>query len=395
MILVGATPGKNLNIVMAQSKPFDDFVRDLKLEIQEQKDKLEVVKSALDFSGLKRKIESLEPELSDPKLWNDPKIALKITSEYKRTNNLVSDISEKSQNLDELEQLLDIAKADSDLQSLEFIKTELEKMKASIEPLELKTLLNGLYDKNDAIVEIHAGAGGTDAQDWAQMLLNMYIKWSQKRNYDVEIDEITPGQEAGILSATMVVKGEFAYGLLSTEKGVHRLVRISPFDSNHRRHTSFAALDVTPLIEDDFDDFEIDPNELRIDTYRASGAGGQHVNVTDSAVRITHIPTNIVATCQNERSQLQNKERAMQILRSRLLELKRKEREAEIDSLSAPNLDIAWGNQIRSYVLAPYQLVKDLRTNYEVGNVEAVLNGEIDDFIQEALKHFKKPVDYR
>ena len=246
-------------------------------------------------------------------------------------------------------------------------------------------MFSGEHDERDAIAEIHGGAGGTDAQDWAEMLLRMYLRWAERRGFEVELDEVSPGSEAGILSATFIVRGRFAYGLLAAERGVHRLVRMSPFDAQHRRQTSFASFDVIPFLED-LDEVDIDERELRIDTYRSSGAGGQHVNVTDSAVRITHLPTGIVVSCQNERSQHQNKARALQILAAKLAERQAAERRAALNAISGPQSDVAWGSQIRSYTLAPYQLVKDLRTGYETGNVEAVLDGDLDDFITAFLR---------
>ena len=242
------------------------------------------------------------------------------------------------------------------------------------------------YDDGDAVAEIHAGAGGTDAQDWAEMMLRMYTRWAERRGFEIEVEEATPGQEAGLLSATFIVKGRYAFGLLAAERGVHRLVRISPFDAQHRRQTSFASLDVVPFLEDVSDEVEIDEKDLRIDTYRSSGAGGQHVNKTDSAVRLTHLPTGIVVSCQNQRSQHQNKAKAMQVLGAKLAERQRAEHQATLDQLSGDRTDNAWGNQIRSYVLAPYQLVKDLRSNEETGNVEAVLDGDLDDFIEAELR---------
>jgi peptide chain release factor 2 len=256
----------------------------------------------------------------------------------------------------------------------------------AIAGLETQSLLSGPYDENDAIVELHAGAGGTDAQDWTEMLLRMYSRWAERRGFGVEIDEASEGQEAGLLSSTFIIKGRFAYGWLSAERGVHRLVRISPFDSQARRQTSFASLDVTPLLDDNAAEVEIDEKELRVDTFRSSGAGGQHINKTDSAVRITHLPTGVVVTCQNERSQHQNRARAMQILEAKLAERARAQRQSEMDALSGNRGDNAWGSQIRSYVQAPYQLVKDHRTDYETGNVDAVLDGDIDDFMEAELR---------
>ena len=259
-------------------------------------------------------------------------------------------------------------------------------LERSLSRLELQSLFQGDYDESDAIAEFHAGAGGTDAQDWCEMMLRMVSRWAERRGFSVELDEATEGQEAGLLSATAIIKGRFAFGLLSAERGVHRLVRMSPFDSQHRRQTSFASLEVTPFMEELSNDVEIDEKDLRIDTYRASGAGGQHINKTDSAVRLTHLPSGIVVSCQNERSQHQNKARAMQILSAKLAERARAEREAELSAITGDRSDNAWGNQIRSYVMAPYQLVKDLRTNVETGNVDAVLDGDLDDFMEAELR---------
>jgi peptide chain release factor 2 len=251
--------------------------------------------------------------------------------------------------------------------------------------LELASLLSGEYDDNDAVASLHAGAGGTESQDWAEMLLRMYLRWAEREGLDVELDEVTPGDEAGLKSATFILKGRNAYGLLSAERGVHRLVRISPYDASRRRHTSFASLDAIPLLPDD-EEVELDPKDLRIDTYRSSGAGGQHVNVTDSAVRITHLPTGITAACQNERSQMQNRAVAMRILKARLAERARREQEEKIEHLRGERRDIDFGSQIRSYVLHPYRLVKDHRTGVEVGNVDAVLDGDLGRFIEAELR---------
>jgi peptide chain release factor 2 len=266
----------------------------------------------------------------------------------------------------------------------EELRSITEGVGAALALFEEQRLFNGEFDVRDAIVSIHPGAGGTESQDWAEMLLRMYVRWAQERSFDVEINEATEGDEAGIKSATFTVTGENAYGLLCAERGVHRLVRISPFDAASRRHTSFASLDVAPVLDDDVR-VEIDEKDLRVETYRSSGAGGQHVNKTDSAVRITHIPTRIVVQCQNERSQLQNRETAMRMLRSKLVILEREKRESELAKERGEHKEIGWGSQIRSYVLAPYTLVKDHRTGLEKGNVEAVLNGALDDFIHEYL----------
>ncbi len=260
-------------------------------------------------------------------------------------------------------------------------------LEAEMETLELAALLGGEYDRNDAVATLHAGAGGTESQDWAEMLLRMYLRWAERRRLDVEVDELLPGEEAGIKSATFIVHGTNAYGFLSAERGVHRLVRISPFDAAKRRHTSFASLDVIPLLEEtDEEDVEIDPKDLRIDVYRSTGPGGQSVNTTDSAVRITHLPTGITAACQNERSQLQNRVVAMRILKARLAERMRREQHEKLESLRGERRGIDFGSQIRSYVLAPYRLVKDHRTNVETGDVDRVLDGDIDRLIEAELR---------
>ena len=259
-------------------------------------------------------------------------------------------------------------------------------LESEIDKLELTALLGGEYDRNDAVATLHAGAGGTESQDWAEMLLRMYLRWAERHGCDVEVDEILPGDEAGIKSATFIVHGPNAYGLLSTERGVHRLVRISPFDAAKRRHTSFASLDVIPLLEETEEDIEIDPKDLRIDVYRSTGPGGQSVNTTDSAVRITHLPTGITAACQNERSQLQNRAVAMRILKSRLAERMRREQQQKLESLRGERRGIDFGSQIRSYVLAPYRLVKDHRTNLEASDVDRVLDGDIDELIEAELR---------
>jgi peptide chain release factor 2 len=281
--------------------------------------------------------------------------------------------------------LWELAEGEADESTAAEALAEIEGLERDIEALEVTSLLGGEFDDNPAILEVHAGEGGTDSQDWAEMLLRMYLRWAERHGQRTELVEVTPGEEAGIKSATLTLEGRHAYGLLAAERGVHRLVRISPFDAAKRRHTSFASVDVTPEVEDDVD-IEILPDELRIDTYRSSGAGGQHVNVTDSAVRITHLPTGIAVSCQNERSQLQNRAVAMRILKSRLLARAIEEREAEMEALRGEKRDIGFGSQIRSYVLHPYQMVKDHRTDVETGNVQGVLDGDLDKFIEAELK---------
>ena len=329
--------------------------------------------------------------VADPNLWDDQDRAREVTTELGRLSNDLEQFDDLRGSLDDSLVLAEfsresLAAGEADWSLLNELSATVTSLETKIAALETQSLFSGPYDANDAIVELHAGAGGTDAQDWTEMLLRMYSRWAERRGFGVEIDEATEGQEAGLLSSTFIVKGRFAYGWLSAERGVHRLVRISPFDSQARRQTSFASLDVTPLLDDNAAEVEIDEKDLRVYTYRSSGAGGQHVNKTDSAIRITHLPTNIVVSCQNERSQHQNRARAMQILEAKLAERARAERQAEMNALSGDRGDNAWGSQIRSYVQAPYQLVKVHRTEHETGNVEAVLDGDLDGFMEAELR---------
>jgi peptide chain release factor 2 len=328
---------------------------------------------------------------ANPQLWDDPDNARAVTTELGRLTNDLDSFDTLRRALDDVIVLGEFAReslatGDADWSLFDELANSVEQLGLAIAALETQSLFSGPYDENDAIVELHAGAGGTDAQDWTEMLLRMYSRWAERRGFGVEIDETTEGQEAGLLSATFIVKGRFAYGWLSVERGVHRLVRMSPFDSQARRQTSFASLDVTPLLDDSAAEVEIDEKDLRVDTYRSSGAGGQHVNKTDSAIRLTHLPSGIVVSCQNERSQHQNRARAMQILEAKLAERARAQRQAEMNALSGERSDNAWGSQIRSYVQAPYQLVKDHRSDFETGNVEAVLDGELDEFMEAELR---------
>ncbi len=331
---------------------------------------------------------------ADPRLWDDQDHARQVTTELGRLTNDLEAFDDLGRRLDDaevlsglIEESLEGGEADDSL--ADELSASVGSLEVDLAALETQSLLSGRYDENDAIVDLHAGAGGTDAQDWTEMLVRMYTRWAERHGFQVEVDEATEGQEAGLLSATFIVKGRFAYGWLSAERGVHRLVRISPFDAQARRQTSFASLDVTPLLDDDASEVEIDEKDLRVDTYRSSGAGGQHVNKTDSAIRITHLPTGIVVSCQNERSQHQNRARAMQILEAKLAERARAERQAQLDALSGQRAENAWGSQIRSYVLAPYQLVKDHRTDHETGNVEAVLAGDLDGFMEAELRRLR------
>jgi peptide chain release factor 2 len=334
--------------------------------------------------------EELSAAAADPDLWSDQDHAREVTTELGRLTSDLEGFDTLRTSLDDAGVLGEFSRdalssGEADWSLLGELAETVAAISARITALETQSLFSGPYDENDAIVELHAGAGGTDAQDWTEMLLRMYMRWAERRGFGVEVDEATEGQEAGLLSATFSVTGRFAYGWVGAERGVHRLVRISPFDSQARRQTSFASLEVTPLLESD-GEIEIDEKDLRVDTYRSSGAGGQHINKTDSAVRLTHLPTNIVVSCQNERSQHQNRARAMQILAAKLAERARAQRQAELDALSGTRGDNAWGSQIRSYVQAPYQLVKDHRTDYETGNVDAVLDGDLDGFMEAELR---------
>src|SRR5690242_9648926 len=334
------------------------------------------------------RLAELEKEASAPGLWDDAENARKVTSELSRVQNDVQLVDDLETRVSDLETLQELAREEND-DSLEHeIDDGAVALRAELDKLELRALFSDEHDERDAICEVHSGAGGTDAQDWTQMLLRMYTRWAQNKGFEVELDELQEGQEAGITSATFIVKGRYAYGMLAGERGVHRLIRISPFDANARRQTAFASLDCVPALEE-AEEPEIDQNDLRIDTYRSSGAGGQHVNVTDSAVRITHIPTGIVVSCQNERSQIQNRAKAMQILGARLAQRQREERRKEMEALSGEKRAVDFGSQIRTYTLAPYQLVKDERTRYETGNVQAVLDGDVDGFI-EAYLHWRR-----
>ena len=360
--------------------------RDLKAELAALKTRLTEAEGYLRLDDLRQRRAELEKEVSRPDLWDDAEAARKITSEFGSVGDDIEMLEDLGRRLSDGEVLLELMVEEGDDSLVGELTATVDDLVRRLDALELRSLFTGEYDESDAIVELHSGAGGTDAQDWCEMLLRMYQRWAERRGFAVEIDEATAGQEAGLLSATFIVKGRFAYGLLSAERGVHRLVRMSPFDSQHRRQTSFASLDVTPFLEDLSDEVSIDDKDLRIDTYRSSGAGGQHVNKTDSAVRLTHLPTGLVVSVQNERSQHQNKAKAMQILGAKLAERQRAEHQATLDQLSGDRTDNAWGNQIRSYVMAPYQLVKDLRTNEETGNVEAVLDGDLDAFIEAELR---------
>jgi peptide chain release factor 2 len=361
-------------------------VRDLESELAAVRRRLDEAARYLHLDELRARMASLEKELSRPDLWDDTDTGQRVTREYGRTKNDIDRLDTLQAQVADAETLYELAVEEAD----DSVATELEGMVAAIsselDALELRSLFTGEHDENDAVCEIHAKDGGTDAQDWAEMMVRMYQRWAERRGFEFEVEDVSEGQEAGILSASFIIRGRYATGLLTSEGGVHRLVRISPFDAQARRQTSFASMSVVPFFEDLSGEVDIDENDLRIDTYRSSGAGGQHVNVTDSAVRITHLPTGTVVAVQNERSQHQNKAKAMQILASKLAELQREARDAELSAMAGPKALVGWGAQIRSYVLAPYQQVKDLRTSHETGNVQAVLDGDLDPFMESFLR---------
>ena len=342
-----------------------------------------------DIANLELELKELESKTNSPDFWQNPEKSTPILTKIKGIQNKLEKYNKIQLELSNIENLNDLLILEYDKELSEELILSTNSLEKEIDNLEVQTLLSGKYDKNNAILTLHPGAGGTESQDWAEMLYRMYSKWASSNGYTVKELDYLEGDEAGIKSVTFSISGENAYGYLKSEMGVHRLVRISPFDSGGRRHTSFASLEVLPEITEDII-LEINPDDLRIDTYRSSGAGGQHINKTDSAVRITHTPTNIVVACQSERSQTQNKETAMKMLKSKLLELKEKEQKDKIEDLKGIQKDIAWGSQIRSYVFCPYTLVKDHRTNYEVGNVEAVMNGDLNGFMEAYLKMISK-----
>ena len=309
----------------------------------------------------------------------------KILREMKGYKSKIEKYNALKSDYDDTLVLIDMADSENDDSYVDEIGTAVKRIRKTIDDMTLETLLSGEYDKNNAIVSLHAGAGGTEAQDWVEMLMRMYTRWAERRNYSAEVLDILPGDDAGVKSASILVSGENAYGYLKSEKGVHRLVRISPFDAAGRRHTSFASVEVMPEFNDEIT-IDIRPEDLRVDTYRSSGAGGQHINKTDSAIRITHLPTGIVVSCQNERSQHKNRDTAMKMLKSKLMELKERENKEKIDDIKGVEKEIGWSSQIRSYVFHPYNLVKDHRTGYEMGNIGAVMDGDIDGFINEYLK---------
>ena len=353
--------------------------------------KIDIIKTAIDllykhvkYDDAKAQLASLESVISDGDFWNDQASAQETMREKNRLERQLAVIDALQLEMDDAIELLELGTAEGDDEIIDDAEASLTKLVAIAEKRQLESLLSGEADANDCFIEVHAGAGGTEAQDWALMLMRMYSRWSEARGFKLQIIEESAGEEAGIKSVTMRIDGENAYGWMKTESGVHRLVRISPFDSSARRHTSFASVWVYPVVDDNIE-IEIEDKDLRIDTYRASGAGGQHVNKTDSAIRITHLPTNIVVQCQNDRSQHRNRATAFNMLKARLYELELQRREDAANDAASSKTDIGWGNQIRSYVLHPYQMVKDLRTNVEKGNAQGVLDGDLDDFIEASL----------
>lgn len=341
--------------------------------------------SHFDIPKLEENLSKLETEILKENFWEDSKKSSIVLGKIKQIKTKYNSYKTLETEINNLEELSELANLENDEEVANEIIKATKKVEYDLKKLEITTLLSGKYDSNNAIITIHPGAGGTESQDWAEMLYRMYTRWANRKNFEIKELDYLEGEEAGLKSVTFEIIGENAYGYMKCEKGVHRLVRISPFDSGGRRHTSFASVEVLPEISNDIE-IEINPDDLRIDTYRASGAGGQHINKTSSAVRITHIPTNTVVACQSERSQIQNRETAMRMLKSKLLDLKEKEQKEKIEDLKGEQKEIAWGSQIRSYVFCPYTMVKDHRTNYEVGNVESVMDGEIEGFMESYLK---------
>jgi peptide chain release factor 2 len=357
---------------------------DFGVELSALNSTLAGVESVVDLVALREEMADLEVAASVPDLWDDQANAQKITSRLSFVQGEINKVLSLRSRLDDLAVLVELAQAEEDQGTLDEAGKELVELRRAISEYEVRTLLSGEYDERDALITIRSGAGGVDAADWAEMLLRMYARYCERHNWPVEVYETSYAEEAGIKSATFSVKAPYAYGTLSVEQGTHRLVRISPFDNQSRRQTSFAEVEVIPVIEQS-DTVEVNDDDLRVDVYRSSGPGGQGVNTTDSAVRITHLPTGIVVSCQNERSQIQNKATAMAVLQSKLLVRRREEEQATLDALKG-DTSASWGNQMRSYVLQPYQMVKDLRTEYETGNTAAVLDGEIDEFIEAGIR---------
>ncbi len=356
-----------------------------KIELSSMEADIKEIKASLDIDGAIKNIEELEAQTAVDGFWDDLEASQKILQKMKALKNKVEKYDNLAQEYEDTMVLIDMANSEDDDSYIEEIGSAVKRIRITIDDMTLQTLLSGEYDKNNAIITLHSGAGGTESQDWVEMLLRMYTRWAERRNFSVETLDFLPGDEAGVKSASILVSGENAYGYLKSEKGVHRLVRISPFDAAGRRHTSFGSIEVMPEFNEDIQ-IDIRPEDLRVDTYRASGAGGQHINKSDSAIRITHIPTGVVVSCQTERSQHKNRDTAMKMLKSKLMEIKERENKEKIEDIKGVEKEIGWGSQIRSYVFHPYNLVKDHRTNYEMGNIGAVMDGDLDGFINEYLK---------
>lgn len=351
--------------------------------ITEYEQKLKDLDKALDTASLKAELKTLNQKMLNPNFWDDQNEAKKVT---KRISEVESNLKTQDHLKTSFQEIVDwLEISEEGTEEWDILEKDLSKFQTEIEDFSVQTLLSEPYDNSDCILEIHSGAGGTEAQDWADMLYRMYLRYAQNEGYKTEVIDYLSGDEAGIKSVSIQISGQFAYGHLKAERGIHRLVRISPFDANKKRHTSFASVEVTPEIDDDID-IEIKDEDIKIDTYRASGAGGQHVNTTDSAIRITHLPTGIVVTCQNERSQIKNRETAFKILKSKLFQVEQEKKERELNKIKGEQKDIAWGSQIRSYVFHPYQMVKDHRTDYETSQVQDVMDGNLTDFINAYLK---------
>ena len=361
----------------------------LKLRLIANEDELRDLKDALGYERLVREIEELEAKASAPGFWDDLENSQKVLQKTGKLKNTVETYDRLCTNYDDTLVLIEMGDEEGDLSLVEEITSAIDGIEASLASLRLQTLLTGEYDKNNAILTFHAGAGGTEAMDWVSMLVRMYTRWTERHGFKVQLLDFLDGDEAGLKSASLLIEGENAYGYLKSESGIHRLVRVSPFDASGRRHTSFASLEVMPEISDDAD-IEIREEDVKMDVFRSSGAGGQHINKTSSAVRLTHIPTGIVVACQNERSQFQNREQAMRMLKSKLLEIKEREHLEKIEDIKGVQKDIAWGSQIRSYVFMPYTLAKDHRTGFESGNINAVMDGDLDGFINAYLKAASK-----
>jgi peptide chain release factor 2 len=358
--------------------------RDVKAELGDLDQTLSTIEAVLDPARMREEVAALEAQSAAPDLWDDIERAQQVTSQLSYRQADLRKVTELRQRVDDLHVLIELAEEENDADAAAEVEKELDDLTKLLGEMEVRTLLSGKYDQRDAVVTIRAEAGGVDAADWAEMLMRMYLRWAERKGYPTEVYDTSYAEEAGIKSATFVVHAPYAYGTLSVEQGTHRLVRISPFDNQGRRQTSFAGVEVLPVVEQT-DHIDIPESDIRVDVFRSSGPGGQSVNTTDSAVRITHLPTSIVVSCQNEKSQLQNKASAMRVLQAKLLERKRQEERAAMDALKG-DAGSSWGNQMRSYVVHPYQMVKDLRTEHEVGNPQQVLDGDIDEFLEAAIR---------